>query len=427
MTSDIRDLTSVSAEIAKCMRCGNCQAVCPIYAVTLLEPTVARGRIRLVEATLREELTPSRVLLERFDTCLTCLACVANCPSGVRVDRIVLAARTYLARTVGPPLFKRLVSGILRRSAVLNASSKLVAHSQGLAFKRRPIGMSLRFGPGGLARRVLPTFPKTSFRQQSPRVYAAPTEATRVALFTGCLANYVYPATAHAAVRVLRALGATVVVPKEQHCCGYPILWSGAADLAAEMARSHVRLFAGLDVEAVITLCGTCGEALTHHYPQLLKGESIGNAAAGLAERTYDIAKYVSSVRPLDQALLGRLALHFSYHQPCHLGRGLGVTREPLDLLTAIPGARYSPLSEPERCCGGSGSFSFTHYDLADKVRKAKIEDIGRAGASILVTGCGSCRMHIEEGLVQAGSSQRVLHTAEVLAQSIAASGKAGG
>jgi glycolate oxidase iron-sulfur subunit len=413
----------VSDEIARCMRCGNCQAVCPLYSVTLLEPTVARGKIRLAEATLRKELTPSRILVERFDTCLTCLACVAHCPSGVRVDRIVLAARTYLAEAVGLSPFKRLALEVLRRPTVLSTGSKLLALSQRLAFKRRPIGMSLRFPPASPARRVLPALPRVSFRKQSPRAYVAPAETTRVALFTGCLANYAYPTTAHAAVQVLQALGATVLVPKEQHCCGYPVLWSGSADLAAEMARSQVRVFAGMDVEAVITLCGTCGEAFAKHYPELLKGESMGSAAAALAERTHDIAKYVGTVRPLDRTLLGRLDLHFTYHQPCHLGRGLGVAREPLDILTAIPGARYSPLSEPEKCCGGSGSFSFTHYDLADRVRRAKIADIGGTGASLVATGCSACRIHLEEGLVQAGSSQRVVHTVEILAQSLTAAG----
>ncbi len=415
-------LASVSDDITRCMRCGNCQAVCPIYAITRQEPAVARGKVHLAGAILKGRLSPNRALVKRFDTCLTCLACVANCPSNVRVDRIVLAVRALLAQEQGMPGVKRLACEILSRPRVLEAGSKLLARTEGLVFRKRATGMSPRFPLGILMRRVLPALPPTSFRQQSLEVHRAPGEVARVALFTGCMANYAYPDTARAAVRVLLASGVTVRVPREQHCCGYPVVSSGGMALAKEMARSHVRLFASLDVEAVIVLCGTCGEAFIHHYPSLLAGDpELESAAAGLADRTYEITRYLTSKRPLDPALLGRLDLHFTYHQPCHVGRGLGVTSEPLELLRAIPGATFSPLADPGRCCGGSGTFSFGHYDLADKVRRLKLADITRSGARVVATGCGSCRMHLEEGLAQANAPQRVLHTVEILARALTA------
>ncbi|MEW6031832.1 MAG: (Fe-S)-binding protein [Bacillota bacterium] len=110
-----------------------------------------------------------------------------------------------------------------------------------------------------------------------------------------------------------------------------------------------------------------------------------------------------------------------TYHQPCHLGRGLGVEREPVDLLRAVPGITFIALRHPDRCCGGSGAFAFGHYDLADKVRRQKLADAAETRADVIVTGCGSCRMHLEEGLSHTGSAQRVLHTVEVLASSVSA------
>jgi glycolate oxidase iron-sulfur subunit len=380
-------LASVAEEIAKCMRCGNCQAVCPLYGATLREPMVARGKVHLGEALLRGEVPVTSLLADR------CAACA-----------------------------------VMPRPGLMHAGARLLSRLQGFVFRRRTLGMSPRFPVGLETRRVIPVLPRAAFRELRGEAIQAPTlalgaasETARVALFTGCLADYVYPDTALAAAGVLTAGGATVTAPRGQHCCGYPVISAGKVDLAREMARSHVRLFAARDVEAVITLCGTCGEAFIHHYPELLAGDrELGPAAASLASRTHDISRYLGSVRPLDPALLGPLDLAVTYHQPCHLGRGLGVEREPVDLLRAIPGITFTPLRQPERCCGGSGAFAFGHYELADRVRRCKLSDAAETVAAVIATGCSSCRMHLEEGLSQDGSSQRVLHTVELLYRSAA-------
>lgn len=412
-------LAAVEEEIIKCMRCGNCQAVCPLYRETRWEPAVARGKIRLAQAVLKGELPCTFELKKRFDLCLTCMACVANCPSGVRVDRIILTARAAVAEARGLPVPARTALGVIRRPRLLEGVARTLSRLQGLLFRRQATGITPRFPLGLEWRRIFPPLAPVPFRNRIPGETPVAGADSRVALFTGCLANFVYTAVGDAALRALKAAGVAVVIPKDQHCCGYPALVNGAVELALEMARSHVQLFRALGCDAVITLCGTCGEAFKLYYPELLAGGPLGETAAALSRRTHDIAQFLWSVHPLDVGRLRKVVASLTYHEPCHLGRGLGVTEEPLALIRAIPGVRFVPLKDPARCCGGAGSFTLTHYNLAAAVRQRKLDDIVQTGSDIVVTGCSACRMHLEEGIAQQGLPQKVMHTVELIASAL--------
>lgn len=412
-------MAAVEEEIIKCTRCGNCQAVCPLYRETCWEPAVARGKIRLARGVLTGELRYTPRLKKRFDLCLMCLACAAACPSGVRVDRVVLAARAALAEARGLGVPVRTALSTMRRPPLLRAAVRTLSGLQALFFRRHAAGTRPCFPLGLEWRRVFPPLAAVPFTDRVPEQVPVRGAGCRAALFVGCLANFIYTAVGDAAVRVLNAAGVAVVVPKEQHCCGYPALVNGATDLVREMARSHVRIFDALKCDAVITLCGTCGETFKLHYPVLLANDPLGEVAAALAGRTYDIAQFLWSVHPLDVGRLGEVRASATYHEACHLGRGLGIREEPLALIRAIPGLRFTPLQDAARCCGGAGSFGLTHYELAAAVRRRKLDDIARTGSDIVVTGCSACRMHLEEGLLLQGLPPRVVHTIELVASAL--------
>jgi len=107
--------------------------------------------------------------------------------------------------------------------------------------------------------------------------------------------------------------------------------------------------------------------------------------------------------------------LKVTYHDPCHLARGMGVSLQPREIIKVIPGVELAEMKNPARCCGGAGSFSVTHYDLSMDIQKHKTNDIAGTGADLVSTGCGSCRMQLEGGLAQQGLSKRVMHTIELL------------
>ncbi|ACX51709.1 protein of unknown function DUF224 cysteine-rich region domain protein [Ammonifex degensii KC4] len=416
--SPLNGLGAVEEEIIRCMKCGNCQSVCPIYKELRLESSVARGKIRLAEALLKEEVAATSALKERFDLCLTCLACESVCPSGVKVSSIILAARKELARKKGLPWIKRVLFSTLQRPRILRWGAKTAARLQDLAFKRLGSDkMQPRFPLGLERRRIFPALAPQSLLEQVEERHSVANPLARVALFAGCLTNYVFPSAGLATLYLLRQNRVEVIVPRGQHCCGSPLIYGGAADVVKEMARSHVTLFSSLKVDAVLTLCGTCGEAFQHFYPQLLQdAPGYREKAEELAQKTVDIARFLHQL-PLDRNLLKPLDLTVTYHHPCHLGRGLGVVQEPVELIKSVPGVRYIPLQDPARCCGNAGSFSLTHYSLSYSILAHKLKDIAATGAQVVLTGCPACRMQLLDGLSQEKMPQEVWHTVELLAR----------
>jgi glycolate oxidase iron-sulfur subunit len=81
-------------------------------------------------------------------------------------------------------------------------------------------------------------------------------------------------------------------------------------------------------------------------------------------------------------------------------------------------------MSDAERCCGGGGSFSLFHYDLAMKIADRKLDSIAASGAEIVATNCPGCILHISDRLAARTSSCRVLHTIQVIEAAMQASEK---
>ena len=410
-------LPGLEEELVKCMKCGNCQAVCPLYKETMAEPSVARGKIRLAQALLKGEIKPGAELAGMFDFCLTCMACAAGCPSGVRVDRVVLAARNAMINSRGLPLAKKAAIAGISRPMLLNTGMGIARAAQDAIFIRQGDRMSPRFPMGLEMRRVLPALAPQFLRDGLPEIVRVSQAVGRVAFFTGCLINYIYTGVGRAIVRVLQKSGLEIVIPAQQHCCGSPVTIMGDHDTAARMAVSQVNLFSSIPCDAIITACGTCGESFREFYPALLEGGAEGAKARELSRKTFDISEYMAERVDIKAEKLVALQKSVTCHQPCHLARGMGVKDQPAELLKKIPGLNLIPMRDPGRCCGGSGSFSLTDYDLAGRVRRVKLKDIGETGAGLVAAGCGSCRMHIQDGLDQAGMKVAVCHPVELLDQ----------
>lgn len=409
-------LKEIEEELIKCMKCGNCQAVCPIYKETRAEASVARGKLKLAEAVLKGEIGYTEGIAKRFELCLTCEACSANCPCGVKAHQVILAARAELARQKGLSAAKKAAFNLLRHPKLFDLGLRLGGKFQGFAFKRNNKGMSPRFPIGLESRRVLPPLADKSLKSVIPEENKVNSPRRRVTFFSGCVTNYVYTSVGKAVVDVLNHNSIDVIFPKDQHCCGAPALINGDVETAREMAKSHVDMFSDQKVEAIITICGTCGESFKHKYSELLEKEpAYLEKAKALGNKTYDISEYLVDVLKIDFSKLGPVPMTFTYHEPCHLGRGLGITRQPLEILKNIPGLIYQPMKTPNRCCGGAGSFSLTNYPMSYQILGKKLEDIAGTGASTVLTGCGSCRMQIEDGLAQEKMGQNVMHIIEVV------------
>ncbi|MGQ9556945.1 MAG: (Fe-S)-binding protein [Desulfurispora sp.] len=418
-------LALLTEEAHRCMKCGNCQAVCPIYKTVQNEMGVARGKIHLAQLIFnKDQKALNRNMQRLFELCLNCMACSENCPCGVQADQIILAARAFLVRELGLPAGKRFAMQILSHPLYAQLAAGTLCKAQGLFFKKVPGGMKARFPlpVSGLDfRRVLPPLAAVPFLKQAPECLQVSPSRLRVAFFAGCVTNFIYPGVGTAMLELMQSHQIEVVVPPQQHCCGTPLLIHGDRETARQMARSHIDIFSQIsDLDAIVTVCGTCGEAFTRYYPELLQDSPAEyENARQLAAKTCDVSQFFSSLAPLDRQKLKPLQLKVTYHSPCHLTRGMRVKEQAIELIKQIPGVEFVPLREAERCCGGAGSFSLTHYELSRQILQQKINNIAASQADAVVTGCGACRMQIADGLAQQNMPVKILHTVELLASAL--------
>lgn len=421
-------LKSINQEILKCMKCGNCQEVCPIFKEVLTESGVARGKIQMAKALLENRLDFSDNLAELFSTCLTCKACGEKCPCGVRPDQVVLAVRAAIVNKKGLHPVKKGIFRVLSKPKLFRLGMHAGSKLQGLGLKKVK-GRNLvksRFPLGLDMRRVIRPLAPQSLINKLPKVIPARDGGAkyRAAFFTGCMLNYIYTDAGEALVDVLTFNGVEVVIPKDQHCCGVPTYIHGDLKTAREIAKYNIDVFTREKFDAIITHCGTCIGAWVHQYPELLEDDpEYGPKARELSQKAFDITQFLVDKVGFraPKTLLDR---RITYHDPCHLVRGMGISDQPRQILKSIPALKLVEMKKPNSCCGSAGSFSLTHYALSGKIRDKKIDDILSVQPDLVVTGCGACRMQLEDGLFQAGREIPVKHTVQLLQEAYQIDGK---
>lgn len=413
-----RSFESWEKEVIRCIRCGACQNVCPVFKELQAESTVARGRVKLIRGVITNDLDLTEGFINKMSLCLMCKACVVNCPSGVKVDKLVEAARKEITEKKGlSPLKKMIFRLVLKNRWVFNTGMRTGRIFQGLVFRKGPNGQGMlpRMSLGIDKRRLLSPLAQKPFRLMYPEVVKVPEANMRVAFFTGCMINYIYTDTGRAVINVLKRNGVEVVIPALQNCCGTPVRINGDYETAKEMARANIDVFLKEEFDAVVVACGTCGLSLKDEYAELLEDDPIYAAKAKkLGAMIKDFTELVVSLEGFADKM-GRLTMKVTYHDPCHLIRGLKVKEQPRQIIRSIPGVTFKEMNKPDTCCGSGGSFSLYHYELSTKINDHKVETINQTGAEVLVTGCSACRMHIVDGLNRQGVPVKVMHTAQLL------------
>lgn len=405
------------AQLVKCIRCGTCRSVCPVFTEEDNENTTARGKVKLLESVIDGKLELTPVLQERLSKCLMCKACAKGCPSGVKTDELFLSARQALVNKNGLPITKKLAFTGLTYRKLFDIALRIGAKFQNVVLKEAPDGRGriprvLLPGAGLNNRRIIPPLAKRTLRSHLPEVNRVDKPRARVAFFTGCMLNYIYPKAGQAIVNILQRNQIEVVIPENQCCCGTPAFTSGDQETGRYLAGENIKALSG-NFDAIITGCASCGSALQHEYGQILTDPAVKDEWQKMAASVYDITTYL--VKFCDLKELGSVNRKVTYHDACHLVRGMGVSKEPRQIFAAIPGLEFLEMQQADQCCGGAGSFSMSHYELARKINDHKLDNAEATGADILLTGCSACRMHITDGLSQRNSKLNIMHTAELI------------
>ena len=421
-TTPIRHLQDIAEELDKCAQCGECRSVCPIFESLEWEKFSARGKVALTRSILsgESELTPAYEKV--VQNCLLCLACVENCSSGVRMDRVVLAARNQIVEEKGLPLFKRIIRQlVLVKRGMMDFLAKGGSISQYLLFKRLPqeSGLKRRFPlPLVEKERYIPALVFRPFRKRVPEENKSHKTKRTVLFFTGCLVNYVNPRIGTALVKVLNTLETDVNIPPLQHCCGAPAEVGGDLKTTRTLARKNLDTLFESSFD-IITACASGGYMLRKVYPDLFVPEDhYYSKAQSVAARTYDISEYLVNKIGMDQIkkhLTKTPTNRVTYHDPCHLARGQGVTKEPRQLLQAIFGELYSEMVMADRCCGSGGTYGLTHRSTSVQILDKKTDNILATNGDIVATGCPGCMIQLKDGVKRHEKDISVVHIIELI------------
>jgi len=346
--------------VYKCVQCGTCRSVCPVFDVVGWESANTRGRMLIIKSLL-EGRPPSADVLPSLASCTTCGICAAKCPAGANPPEVVEAARAQLVKC----------------GVTTEAQEKL---------KAAVTTSGNSFGE---------TRGRLHWLSDSERT-KLPTKADYV-YFVGCFDSYRYPEFAKKTFDVLQHFGVTLL-PDEQ-CCASPLLRTGFREDAEKIMEHNLEQIRKVGAHTVITGCAGCYTTLKNNYPEELRVISLPEF---LAEH-------------LEELNLKRLDLTVTYHDPCHLGRHNKVYEAPRKVIQAICTLKeMKNIKENSRCCGGGGGVRIGYPDISLELARNRLEDVPE-GVDYIVTSCPLCVRNLKD----AGGDIEIIDIVELVAMAL--------
>ncbi len=403
-------------EALYCIKCGACLNVCPVFASVAGQTYgyIYQGGIGAILTAFHHGLDKAR---GPTSLCLGCMACKEACPARIDIPQLVLRLKAMIADKKGLPLLDRFIYGtFLKHPQRLDSAAKAIYYLE----KRfaEPDSM-VRHLPRPLNKLTdtisLPTVSSRPLRQRLSRL-SRPSNTTqpKVALFAGCIGNYIYPETCEQAVITLRKCGADVYFPIDQGCCGAPAYFSGETAASLALAETNITALEEFSPDYIVTLCPGCAVMLKQKYLSLTsENPSLNHRAQVVADKVRDYSQLMlqlttgtTPAMPAGQKV--------TYHDPCHLKRGLGIANEPRELLKRL-GYEIVEMADCDACCGFGGRVVLDYPQLSASVLKRKLDAIEATGTTV-VTSCLPCVLQLRGGLDKRHSPIKALHIADLVA-----------
>ena len=400
--------TARSNEILRtCVHCGFCTATCPTYQVLGDELDSPRGRIYLIKDMLENARKPDEKTVKHIDRCLSCLACMTTCPSGVHYMHLVDHAREYIEKNYDRPLSDRVLRWMLARILpypmrfrVALLLAKIGAPFAGLMPDPRLRAM-LEMAP-----KVIPPVS----RNDDPQSFAptAP-KKKRVALMTGCAQKALNTDINDATIRLLTRMGCEVVVAEGAGCCGALTHHMGKTSESHATAAKNIdawhREMQGQGLDAIVINTSGCGTTVKD-YGHIFKGTDHAEKAAAVSEIAMDISELLMT---LDLPKGEKKNLTVAYHAACSLQHGQQIKTHPKDLLKAA-GFRIVEPRDSHLCCGSAVTYNLMQPEISKQLKQRKIETLEAKSPDIIAAGNIGCMMQIGSG-----TEVPMVHTVELL------------
>jgi glycolate oxidase iron-sulfur subunit len=401
--------------LRNCVHCGFCTATCPTYVELGNELDSPRGRIYLIKDMLENDKPASKLVVTHIDRCLSCLACMTTCPSGVDYMHLVDHARVHIEETYDRPLADRLIRNVLAfvlpypgrfRLALAAAffGKPLVPLLQRMGGPFRRMGAMLKLAPNSFAGRARQAQTGNLFPASSPR-------SGRVAILTGCAQPVLDPGINAAAIRLLNRLGIEVVLPHGEGCCGALVHHMGREEAAREFARANVDAWMaeieGEGLDAILITTSGCGVTIKDYGHMLAGDPDYADKAKRIAALAKDITEYLAAIDLPEPVKASGLSL--AYHSACSLQHGQKIVLQPKMLLEKA-GFRVRDVPEGHLCCGSAGTYNIMQSQIATRLRTRKVRNIESLKPDLIAAGNIGCMTQIG-----AGTAVPIVHTIELL------------
>ncbi|MBC7153294.1 MAG: glycolate oxidase subunit GlcF [Rhodobacteraceae bacterium] len=393
--------------LRSCVHCGFCTATCPTYQVLGDELDSPRGRIYLIKDMLEQGRPADEKTVRHIDRCLSCLACMTTCPSGVHYMHLVDHAREYIEQTYRRPLGERALRWLLARILPYPGRFRLALIGAKLG---RPFA---RFLPDPRLRAMLEMAPKRIppvSRNDDPQVFAAQgARRMRVILMTGCAQRALNTDINDATIRLLRRLGAEVVVAKGAGCCGALTHHMGKTAESHASAALNIRAWtaemAGGGVDAIVINTSGCGTTVKD-YGHMFRNDPLADAARAVAEKAMDISEVLMKLSVPEGKAQG---LRVAYHAACSLQHGQKIKDAPKALLKRVGFEVVEP-ADSHLCCGSAGTYNLMQPEISGQLKARKVKTLEARQPDIIAAGNIGCMMQIGSG-----TGIPVVHTVELI------------
>ena len=392
--------------LRSCVHCGFCTATCPTYQVLGDELDSPRGRIYLIKDMLEKGRPADARTVKHVDRCLSCLACMSTCPSGVHYMHLVDQARAYIEETYRRPFMDRALRWVLARVLPYPMRFRVALLGAKIA---RPFK---RLMPDARLRAMLDMAPKDIppvSRNDDPQVFPSKGDRKmRVALMTGCAQKALNTDINDATIRLLTRLGAEVVIARDMGCCGALVHHMGQEDQSHISAKRNIAAWMAEDaadpLDAIVINTSGCGTTVKD-YGHMLRNDPVAADAARVSELAMDVSEVLMKLGIPE----GRQDLRVAYHAACSLQHGQQIKTYPKDLLKRAGFTVVEP-ADPHLCCGSAGTYNLMQPEISGKLKERKVRTLQATKPDVISAGNIGCMMQIGSGL-----DVPVVHTVELL------------
>lgn len=404
-------------QIFNCIRCGACLDVCPAFALVgghVYGSNVYTGGIGTI---LTHFLIDENRANQIESVCLQCGRCNEVCGGGLPIAQMIMGIREENVKKNPNPVKKFALDAVTDRK-LFHSLLRIASIAQEPFTKGGTMIRHLPdFAAGMTGGKVLPSIAKVPLRDIFDEIdQKVENQKGTVALFAGCLLDFVYVDTAKSLIKNMNSIGYKVEFPMGQACCGCPASNMGDIENATKEAEINIKAMDAEKYDYILLACPSCTHQLQSYKDFFEEGSEMHKRAVELGSKCVDFCKLFHEKDTHENHGDGK-NVKVTYHDSCHLKRTLGVFEEPRDLLKATEGVEFVEMEDSDNCCGFAGSYNVLYPDISSKILKNKIENIKKSGADVVAVDCPGCMMQIRGGLEAEGLDIKVKHTSEIISE----------